>query len=882
MPPSTDELSEEFSGMVITSLIDLFSGYDQLPLEKSSRDLTAFHTPIGLLRQTRLPQGWTNAVPEFMRVMSLVLKDEIPEDAAVYIDDIPIKGQKGDQVNFDMVLPGIRGYVLDHLQRLDRVLYSLELAGLTVAPGKSQFAVPAIKVVGYICDIEGRHPATAKVIKILEWPVPSDLREARSFIGIVVYYRIWIPGFAVIARPIYILFRKGEKFYWGNSQQEAMDKLKIAITSAPALISIDYSENGGDIIVSTDASGEGWGAVLMQALKENAKRRHPVRFESGIWIGTQLEYDAGKKECLAVLRALKKFRSYLYGIRFILETDAKTLVAQLNRSATDLPGSLVVRWIAWIRLFDFTVKHVPGTKNSAADALSRRPATESDRSEAENEDIDAFLDNQLTSVYHVSAGEDERSAHYLDENEFWTEESLKIAEYLLTLSRPEGMSSSEFYRFKKKAMKFFVQDDFLFRRASKNLPAKRVIDDKKKRKDILKALHEESGHRDREATYRKIADRYWWEGMWKDVRDWVKTCDPCQRSQGSRFFESLQPIHEEMPFWRVVLDCVKLMPPSNGMNYAAIARDALSGYPEVKTFAQPTSEGIAKFLYEDIICRWNCFTILTSDGGPENLGVVEILTKRYKIRHIKISAYNPRANGTAEVGHKPFIRALRKLTKGTGRRWKDHLPALVWADRNTVKASTGMTPIQVLCGYDPILPIELEIPTWRTLPWTKIRSTEDLLLMRARQIERRDKDTEEARFHIQRLRERNKELFDEKLQLRSSPLDEGKLVLVHDSRLDPSRSAKLQFRWFGPFRIRTAHENGSYLLEELDRTCFRKAIHGNRLKVYFSRAEDEIDDEEMERILTAGDELTEESENRDDRDLIPPGEDFAVVIPHHS
>jgi hypothetical protein len=77
-------------------------------------------------------------------------------------------------------------------------------------------------------------------------------------------------------------------------------------------------------------------------------------------------------------------------------------------------------------------------------------------------------------------------------------------------------------------------------------------------------------------------------------------------------------------------------------NYAAIARDALSGYPEVKTFAQPTSEGIAnlaKFLYEDIICRWNCFTILTSDGGPENLGVVEILRKRYKIRHIKISAY---------------------------------------------------------------------------------------------------------------------------------------------------------------------------------------------------------------------------------------------------
>jgi hypothetical protein len=246
-----------------------------------------------------------------------------------------------------------------------------------------------------------------------------------------------------------------------------------------------------------------------------------------------------------------------------------------------------------------------------------------------------------------------------------------------------------------------------------------------------------------------------------------------------------------MPFWRVVLDCVKLMPPSYGMNYVAIAKDALSGYPEVKPMVQPTAESIAKFLYEDILCRWNCFVILTTDGGPENLGVVEVLVKRYKIRHIKISAYNARANGTVEVGYKPFIKALRKLTKGTGHKWKDHLPALVWADRNTVKASTGMTPIQVICGYDPVLPIELEVPTWRTLPWTKIQSTEDLLLMRARQIERRDRDTEEARLRIQRLREHNKELFDEKHQLRASPLDEGKLVLVHDSRLDPNRSAKL-------------------------------------------------------------------------------------------
>ena len=70
--------------------------------------------------------------------------------------------------------------------------------------------------------------------------------------------------------------------------------------------------------------------------------------------------------------ALKKFRFWLYGVHFVVETDAHTLAAQLNRTATDLPGALVTRWLAWIGLFDFEVKHVPGVRNGAADALSRR------------------------------------------------------------------------------------------------------------------------------------------------------------------------------------------------------------------------------------------------------------------------------------------------------------------------------------------------------------------------------------------------------------------------------------------------------------------------------------------------------------------------------
>lgn len=442
LPPLADEFAEDFSGMALASLFDLFSGYDQLPLDKDSRDLTTFHTPLGLLRQTTLPQGCTNLVAICQRILKKVLADKIPNIGDVFLDDIGVKGPKSTYSNAE-ILPGIWQFVFEHFQNVDQVLYSLELAGLTISAVKSQIAVPGIVIVGYYCDIEGRHPLTSKVIKILEWPAPMNITEVRAFVGVCVYYRIWISWFAVIAGPLYYLLRRGVVFAWTDKQQKAMDTLKIALTSAPALITIVYLDGAGDIIVAVDASGRGYGAALMQIFMAT-KKRQVARYESGIWSEVESRYDAGKLECLAVLKLLKKFRSYLYGVHFILEMDAKTLVAQLNRTATDLPGLVVVRWIAWIRLFDFTVRHVPGDKNMVADGLSRRPPTAREYRELEQEeDIDDFLDAEFNSCYLASPMEgDFELEPVLNPEVSWSEESLQIARYLRSLEKPEGMSSS--------------------------------------------------------------------------------------------------------------------------------------------------------------------------------------------------------------------------------------------------------------------------------------------------------------------------------------------------------------------------------------------------------------------------------------------------------
>ena len=361
MPPSSDGFSEEFAGMHILSLVD-----------------------------------WS--VSQFVRITYKILDAQTPERARPFLDDIGVKGPKTDYDN-EEVSKGVRRFVLEHIINLDQVLADVERSGATLSGSKSQFCMPGLKIVGYVCDKYGRHPQISKIEKIVTWPTPNNPVELRGFLGICVYYRIWIDGFAYITVVFYRLLKKNAKWEWTSEHDEQFCVLKEALTNPPALISIDYNPGHGLIIVAVDASKRGWGACMMQALVGDPKKRRPSRYESGIWTVAESNYDAGKRECRGVLKALKKFRNWLYGVHFLLEVDAMTLAAQLNRSATDLPGALVTQWLAWIRLFDFDVKHVPGKKNVVADALSRRPATEDDIREAqEEEDIDDWVLNQLSSI----------------------------------------------------------------------------------------------------------------------------------------------------------------------------------------------------------------------------------------------------------------------------------------------------------------------------------------------------------------------------------------------------------------------------------------------------------------------------------------------------
>ena len=213
---------------------------------------------------------------------------------------------------------------------------------------------------------------------------------------ICIYYRIWIKNYVVIAELIYRLLRKNESFVWNDEQRKTMYFLKIMLIRAFALRAIDYFENVDDIILTMNVSNAEWEAVLMQKYKN---KKHLNRYESDLWTNVERKYDSKKRKCRKLLKALKKIRFWLYEVHFVVKINVNIFVTQLNQSIVDLSKVFVTRWLTWIRLFDFDVRHVSDKKHEIVDELSRRSRIVSNDIDEINEvDIDDFIDVEMNCV----------------------------------------------------------------------------------------------------------------------------------------------------------------------------------------------------------------------------------------------------------------------------------------------------------------------------------------------------------------------------------------------------------------------------------------------------------------------------------------------------
>ena len=285
VPPYTEQLAEHFAGRACGSMLDLYVGYDERALAQSSRDLTTFQTPFGALRLTTLPMGWTNSVPIFHDDVTKILQPEIPHITQPYIDDVPVRGPESRYVlssgAYETIPenPGIRRFVWEHFQDLNRVVQRMKYCGGTFSGFKTVLCAEEITVLGHRCTINGRLPDPARVAKIVNWGPCEDLSDVRAFLGTIGVCRLFIRNFAHRAHHLVRLTRKGTEWEFGQRQLEAMNDLKEALLTSPALGPIDY-DSDAPVILSVDTSSIVVGYLLAQCDVENPRLRYYAKFGS--------------------------------------------------------------------------------------------------------------------------------------------------------------------------------------------------------------------------------------------------------------------------------------------------------------------------------------------------------------------------------------------------------------------------------------------------------------------------------------------------------------------------------------------------------------------------------------------------------------------------
>jgi len=254
--------------------------------------------------------------------------------------------------------------------------------------------VREVEFLGVVIGLEGIKMEKEKVKGVLEWPMPRGVKDVQKFLELANYYCRFIEGFATVARPLHDLVKKDKKWDWTERQEKAFKELKERFTKEPVLAAPNIDKK---MRMEVDVSDYATGGVLSMECEDNLWR--PVAFLSKSLNETERNYEIHDKEMLVIIRGLETWKHLLEGAQFKFEiwTDHKNLeyfmkVQKLNRRQA--------RWALYLSRFDFTLKHVPGTKMGKADRLSRRSDWKIGV-ERDNEDQVFIKDNWIRNLQEV-------------------------------------------------------------------------------------------------------------------------------------------------------------------------------------------------------------------------------------------------------------------------------------------------------------------------------------------------------------------------------------------------------------------------------------------------------------------------------------------------
>jgi len=344
--PQAEEIFAELAGSNFLSKFDFAKGYWQVPMRPEDRDVTTFVTHQGLFRFKVMPFGLVNAPATFSRIMRKLMYQL--KQLKNYLDD---------------VLAHTSGWS-EHVDTLKQFFERVRAANLVLRPTKCFVGFYSVTFLGHKVGSQGLGPTTDKLEKIEKAPAPRTKKQLRSFMGLVGYYRNFVPNFAAIAVPLTDLTKKGtpNQLPWGDTQDRAFVSLKRHVCNPPIL---RLPELCKPFILQTDASNDGLGAILLQ---EDNGVKLPIAFAIKKLLYRERNYSTIEREALAIVWGVEKFEKFLYGQHFFLETDHQPLQYIMNAK---FQNGRLMRWALALQPYRFTVRAIKGSQNVGADFLSR-------------------------------------------------------------------------------------------------------------------------------------------------------------------------------------------------------------------------------------------------------------------------------------------------------------------------------------------------------------------------------------------------------------------------------------------------------------------------------------------------------------------------------
>ena len=649
--PRVEELFTALSGGKLFSKLDLSSAYQQVSLHEDSRKYTTINMHKGLFQYLRLPFGISSAPAMFQRIMETVLQG-LPK-VCVYIDDILVSGT--DEA--------------DHNSNLTRVLDRLQSSGFTLKKSKCVFSVPSIEYLGHIIDGEGLHPSKSKLNTIQNAPLPTNVTELKSFLGLLNYYHKFLPNLSTELAPLHQLLNKGVNWKWTKEHSDTYQHAKDLLQSSQVLVHFDSDK---PIILSCDASPYGVGGVLAHVMPDGSER--PITYTSRTLSSAEKNYSQLEREALAIIFSVKRFHQYLYGHSFILYSDHKPLEHLLHetRQIPSMASSRIQRWALALSAYNYTIKYKPGKQLSNADALSRLPLPE----------VPSHVPIP-GDVFHIFQHLEESVITAKDLSQWTSKDPLlsRVCRQLQTgwslVDPPPDMKP-----YHQRRNELSVVDGCL-------LLGSRVIVPKEGRERVLKQLH--IAHPGI-CRMKSLARSYvWWPGIDRDVEQLIQNCAECQEHKANPVKAPLHPWEiPRRPWSRIHIDHAG--PFLNKMFLIVV--DAFSKWLEVCIVPSTSSEATIRAL-RPIFATHGIPDQLVSDNGTGFTSAeFKSFLKELGVHHICTAPYHPSSNGLAERAVQTFKTNMRKLDGDLHTK----LFTMLFQYRLTPQTATGLSPAEMLMG----------------------------------------------------------------------------------------------------------------------------------------------------------------------------------------